>query len=130
MFEDLSLVQMSFRVARPAGLCHRALAEAVAIGDTPGYLARDVKQFTEIVNEPFTPRATRVGHGTGPAPSRPSGHDRIQIDLAQQAGPNGNSVSLEAEMIKGVEARGRHALALAVYDKVHQFMRMGLGRVR
>ena len=130
MLEDLSLVQMASRLARHSGLRHRVIAENVSNADTPSYRAREVKQFAEIVNEPFTPRATRAGHAIGPTTNRPSGHEEVVIDRSMQAGPNGNSVSLEAEMIKAVETRGRHALALAVYEKAHQFMRMGLGRVR
>lgn len=128
MLEDLSLVKMASRLARHAGLRHRVISENVANADTPNFRAREVKEFREFVNESFMPRATRAGHGTGVAPGRPSGGDMVQIDLTEVAGPNGNSVSLESEMIKAVETRGRHALALAVYQKAHEFMRLGIGR--
>lgn len=128
MLEDLSLVKMASQLARHAGLRHRVISENVANADTPDFRARDVKKFTYNVNEEFMPRATRAAHGTGPAPGRPSGGDMVKLDLSQVSGPNGNSVSLESEMIKAVEARGRHALALAVYEKTHQFLRLGLGR--
>ena len=130
MFEELSVIRMASAMARHAGARHRVVAENIANADTPGYRARDVKGFADYINEPFTPRATRAGHIGGDAISRASRNPAPFIDLGVQASGNGNSVSLEAEIVKSVETQGQHALATAIYRKVHDLMRMGLGRGR
>ena len=127
MLEELSIIRLASAMARHAGARHRVVAANVANADTPGYRARDVRAFADYVNEPFTPRATRAAHLTAmPAASRP----QAIFDPTTLPGPNGNSVSLEAEMVKAVEAQGQHAMAQAIYRKAHDLMRLGLGRVR
>lgn len=125
MFEELPIIRMASALARNAGARHRVIAENVANADTPGYRARDVRPFAEWVNDPFIARATRPGHAQPPAhgPAAATVTDRTLVP-----GPNGNSVSLEAEMIKANEAQARHALATTVYRKAHELMRLGLGR--
>ncbi|MEM0990207.1 MAG: FlgB family protein [Pseudomonadota bacterium] len=130
MFEELNLVRMASTMARNASVRHRIVAENTANADTPGYRARDVKRFAEYVNNGFTPRATRVGHIADRGFERASRAPEVFIDPSVDAGPNGNSVSLETEMIKSTETRGQHALALAIYRKAHELMRLGLGRGR
>jgi len=130
MFKELSLIRMASAMARHAGARHNVVAQNIANADTPGYRARDVKGFAEYVNEPFTARATRPGHaGTAPL-ARAAFRPDTFVDRGVDAGPNGNSVSLEHEMVKAVEAQGQHALATTIYRKVHDLMRLGLGRGR
>ncbi len=117
-------------MARHAGARHRVIAENVANADTPGFQARDVKGFADYVNEGFTPRATRAGHLGADAISRSARNPEIFIDRSVQSSGNGNSVSLEGEMVKAVSAQGQHSLATAIYSKVHDLMRMSLGRGR
>jgi flagellar basal-body rod protein FlgB len=44
--------------------------------------------------------------------------------------PNGNTVSLEGEMVKSVEARQAHEMALAIYRATSDVVRASLGRSR
>lgn len=124
MFETLTVVRMASAMARHAAVRHSVIAENVANADTPGYRARDLHPFTDMVNEAFTPRMTRPGHvGEGPVV------DRAEITGATvAAGPNGNSVSLEEESLRAVETVGAHGLAMAIYAKAADVIRIGLGR--
>ena len=125
MLEELSIVRLASALARHSTARHRVIAENVANSDTPNYRARDIKAFGDYVNEGFTARVTRAGHiPTAPEMARP----QIIEDETSLMSPNGNSVSVEGEMVKAVEAQGRHALAQMVYRKTHEFMRLGLGR--
>ena len=126
MFENLSLLDLASAAARHAAARHRVIAENVANADTPGYRARDVEDFQATVNEAFTARTTRPGHlvFTG-APGVP----RI-IDAGLAPKPNGNTVSLEDQAVRATRAEERHALALAVYAKAVDLLRLGIGRVR
>ena len=129
MFEELTLVRMASSMARHAGARHRVVAENIANADTPGYRAREVRGFSEYVNEEFTARATRAGHMGGPSFGRAE-RPEIFVDESVQPTKNGNSVSLEAEMVKSVAAQGQHRLAMTIYRKTHDLMRLGLGRGR
>lgn len=124
MFDSLSVVQIASGMARHAAARHTVIAENVANADTPGYRARDLHPFTDMVNEGFTLRATRAGH-------LEAGRivERAEITGATvAAGPNGNSVSLEEESLRAVEAVGAHGLAMAVYAKAADILRIGIGR--
>lgn len=129
MIEELTLVRMASSMARHAGARHRVIAENVANADTPGYRARDVRGFAEYVNEAFTAKATRPGHEGGAGFGR-AVRPEIFVDQTVQTSANGNSVSLEAEMVKSVAAQGQHALATTIYRKAHDLVRLGLGRGR
>ncbi|MEM7744252.1 MAG: FlgB family protein [Pseudomonadota bacterium] len=129
MMEELNLLKMASSLARNASVRHRIVAENIANADTSGYRARDVKPFAEYVNNGFTHRATRAGHFVGGMDRAAQAPD-VFVDKTALPGPNGNSVSLEGELVKSVETRGQHRLAVTIYGKVHDLLRMGLGRSR
>jgi flagellar basal-body rod protein FlgB len=128
MLEKLSLVKMASALARHAATRHSVIAENVANADTPGFRARDVAPFSATVNEGFTPRATRPEH-FGAARSGMPGRPEV-VELSGARAPNGNSVVLEDQSLRAVEAQGRHALATSVYSKAVDMLRIGLGRNR
>ncbi len=127
MFEKLELIQMAQSLAAQSGARMAVIAENVANADTPGYKAKDLPSFAEAyADDPGQMRTTRSGHLTGafpattPLPERTRGHEA----------PNGNSVSLEAEMVKSVETRQNHDVALAIYRATSDVIRASLGRNR
>lgn len=127
MFEKLELTRMAQALAAQSGARMAVIAQNVANADTPGYKARDIPSFAEVFKaEGLTLRSSRAGHigassqGAAPAPDVVRGHES----------PNGNSVSLEAEMVKSVEARQSHEMALAVYRATSDVVRASLGRSR
>ncbi len=130
MLEELTILRMASAMARHAGTRHRVIAENVANADTPGYRARDVKGFADHVAETFQAKASRPGHFGADGGARASTRSDAMIDFQTQASGNGNSVSLEAEMVKAVETQGQHAMATAIYRKAHDLLRLGLGRGR
>jgi flagellar basal-body rod protein FlgB len=127
MFEKLELTRMAQSLAAQSGARMAVIAENVANADTPGYKAKDMPAFSEVfAEEGGDMRATRPGHLTAasssslPMPEIVRGHEA----------PNGNSVSLEAEMVKSVEARQSHDMALAIYRASSDVIRASLGRPR
>ena len=130
MLENLTLLDLASGMARHATSRHRVIAENVANADTPGYRARDIKDFQAIVKESFTARATRPGHARFGA--RFGDHTRTlqTFELALPPSPNGNTVNIEDQAVRAVQAQGQHALALAVYAKAIDILRLGLGRRR
>jgi len=124
--ENLTIAKLASAMARHAAARHRVLAENVANADTPGFRSRDVEPFSTLVNDRFRPRLTRPGH-LGPREAV-LGVARLVEDPG--GAPNGNSVNLEREATRAVETQGAHGLALAVYAKTADILRLGLGRNR
>lgn len=127
MFNDLAVLDLASSMARHAAERHKLIAENVANADTPGYRARDVQDFSTLVNDRFTPRATRPGH-VDASGDRAQPAAVVMPDLPAE--PNGNTVNLEDQTLRSVEAQGQHRLALTVYGKTLDLLRLGLGRVR
>lgn len=126
MFEKLDLTRMAQGLAATAGARLGLIAQNVANADTPGYRARDLPDFaqTYAAGNGLAMRATRSGHFGAPdkpAPPEP-------IFSGGSASPNGNTVSLELEMVKSVEARQSHDMALAIYRATSDVIRASLGR--
>ena len=128
MFENLEIFRMSNAMAVHAGMRQAVVAENIANADTPGYAARDVQPFEELLKQNaggYGMRATRASHLNGTA----AGHDiAISERRDVQADPNGNSVSLELEMLNAVEVKRQHDRALAIYKSAMTTLRTSLGR--
>ena len=111
MYENLALLRTADAMARHAGARQAVVAKNMANADTPGYRAMAIAPFNENDGQSdLTMRATRPGHlGFGEAaPPR-------QSEVVGEASPNGNSVSIEMEMIHAAEVEREHNRALSVY---------------
>ena len=121
MFADLKLLNLASAMARHAAARHEVLAENIANADTPGYKAKDL--------EPFAAAYERAVNEEGAAAGAQDAQWRIINAPAPGAmSPNGNSVSLEDQMVKTVEAQQDHDAATAIYKTSLDILRMTLGR--
>ena len=127
VFEKLEIVRMAQAMAAHAGARQSEIARNIANADTPGFRARDLKPFDEVYTSGAggLMRASRAGHLGQGATDEDALTDRL---MAGAAAPNGNSVSLEAEMVKAVEVRQQHEMALAIYRSTSNVVRASLGR--
>ncbi len=126
MLESLSVTRMAEQLAAHAGARLGLIARNVAQADTPGYKAVDLEDFqTSYQNAGADPmRATRSGHFLGAGQGM---EPLVQTDGGEMS-PDGNSVSLSHEMVKSVEVRQQHDMALAVYRNAADIIRASLGR--
>jgi flagellar basal-body rod protein FlgB len=126
MFEKLDLTRMAQGLAANAGARLGVIAQNVANADTPGYKARDLPDFAQTYasGDGLAMRATRSHHFGAPDDQGPA----EPIFSGGSASPNGNTVSLELEMVKSVEARQSHDMALAIYRATSDVIRASLGR--
>ncbi len=111
------------------------LSQNVANADTPKYVARDLKplDFQEMLKNATKPQsAINAGQLTVDAPnqiqiSAPSteytGYDAPDTESS----PAGNSVSLEAEMIKVSDTQSQFQAASNLYAKALSLMRTAIG---
>ncbi len=128
MFENLAVFRLAYAMATHAGARQAVVAQNMANSDTPGYRAQDIAPFqaeTETYQATFTSRATRPGHlhGTGTGTTFAVGDRPGAV-----ADPNGNSVSLETEMIHAVDTKRQHDRALTIYRSSLTILRGAIGR--
>ncbi|MGC8201115.1 FlgB family protein [Aliiroseovarius sp. PTFE2010] len=127
MYEKLDILAMARGLAAHSEARQNAIAQNVANADTPNYRARDVASFQETfqATNHTQLRATRAGHlqATGSTAVSP----RI-IDEPGPSTPNGNTVSLETEMLKSADVKSAHDRALAVYRSSMNILRTTIGR--
>jgi len=117
MFESLDILRMAQSFAAHAATRQQAIAQNVANADTPGYRSRDVVAFTEYW------RATNAPGGTETKQTL----IRVEADPATTS-PDGNTVSLEHEMMRSVSARQQHEMALGIYSMARDVLRATIGR--
>ena len=128
MFENLEIFRMSHAMATHAGNRQALVAQNMANADTPGYAARDLAPFQQVYRSddaPHLPRATRPGHLFGQGPTAAF---EPRLDSGAQSDPNGNSVSIETEMLRAVDVKRQHDRAIAIYRSSLTVLRTALGR--
>jgi flagellar basal-body rod protein FlgB len=126
MFENLDVFKMSSAMAKHAGERQAVISQNVANADTPGYKARDISTFSsdyEMTNSTAL-RATRDGHLNGPTNTELTSFFTEKIS----GSPDGNTVSVEDQMLKATETIRQHDRALAIYKSALGVLRSSLGR--
>ena len=123
---NLDVLRLAKALAQHASQRQSLIAQNVANADTPGFRALDISEFSEAYGatgpRAMALRTTRPGHMSGP-PS--TGTHRVTDDAPVGAeSPNGNTVSLEDQMIRSVETRQAHDLAMGVYSKTLDILRL------
>lgn len=118
MLKSVNLLDTMSAMAGHAAKRHAVIADNIANADTPGFKARDVKPFAEIFEI-----ATRDGKNIKSLQA-----DIGLMEVNDAASSNGNTVSLEQQMMHSVQAKGDHDMALAVYRKSLDMMKMALGK--
>lgn len=125
---DLNILSLASAMASHASARQQVIAENVAHADTPGYRARDIADFGTVLESgvPFVARQTRPGHiafGADPRGFEP----REQTAFGAET-PNGNSVSLEDQMMRAAAVRQEHEMAIGVYAKSLAILRTAVSK--
>ena len=127
MFENLEIFRMSHAMAKHAGNRRALVAQNVANSDTPGYLAQRLPSFADAIESPLAigRRSTRASHLFG--------DKTVQMQAKVSAerldpSPNGNTVSVEREMLESVNVKREHDRALTIYKSSLKILRMSLGK--
>ncbi len=129
---DIGILQMAQNLAVHASARQSVIAQNIANADTPGYKARDMATFADSFRETAYMRASsspvRAGHialGT-----ERSGGDIFESAEFGAESPNGNTVSLEDQLVRAADVKYQHDLALGIYSKSMNILRTGMGRIR
>ncbi|RED12765.1 flagellar basal body protein [Pontivivens insulae] len=116
MSHETSMLGVSSALVRHSALRQSILAQNIANADTPGFRARDVSAFTleSVAQRPtLGPRAAAE-----------------TLFISGIASPDGNSVTLEDQMIRSADTRRAHDLGTTLFRKSIDLLRLGLGRTR
>ncbi len=116
MFQSLDILRMAQSFAAHAATRQEAIAQNVANADTPGYRSRDVVPFSD-----YWQATNAGGSATSQTLIRVEGHPAT-------TSPDGNTVSLENEMMRAVSARQQHEMALGIYSMARDVLRASIGR--
>jgi flagellar basal-body rod protein FlgB len=130
VFENVEILNLAEGRARHAASRQAVVASNIANSDTPGYRAQDVSSFDEAYRGASARnagmRATRPGHIQDVSPMTST----VTMDVGGEASPNGNTVSLEQEMVRSVEAQRDHTRSVTVYQSALTVLRTSVGRGR
>ncbi|MCF6233685.1 MAG: FlgB family protein [Rhodobacteraceae bacterium] len=129
MFADLNVFKTAHALAVHAGQRQAIVAQNVANADTPGFKARDIAPFNQLLATESSSsgmNASRSSHLNGI-----SGQDLRWETITPKAAsdPNGNSVSIENELLRGVAVKRQHDRAVAIYKFSLSVLRTSLGRI-
>lgn len=126
---NLSVLRLASGLASHATTRQTILAENIANADTPGYHARDIDSFAAALDDssmPFVARRTRPEHI--PFGTEANGFGTHEDSVKGAETPNGNTVSLEDQMMRAADVKQSHDLALGVYAKSLEILRSTLGK--
>ncbi|MBL4854209.1 MAG: hypothetical protein JKY25_08230 [Robiginitomaculum sp.] len=118
MTSELSILKMASAMAEHASRRHAVISKNIANADTPGYKAKDIEPFAEIYKT-----AARTDAGISDVLKKSK-----LLEMNSPADPNGNTVSLEEQMLKSSSTVGKHDLAMLMYRKTMDMMKMAIGK--
>ncbi|RNF35183.1 FlgB family protein [Paracoccus methylarcula] len=127
MFERIELMNMARAMTDHAVRRNTVVARNIANADTPGFKTRDLQSFADSYRRTDPPplRTSRSGHVATPFWSAASPRE---VMSGTRNSPNGNSVSLEEEMLKLAETKREHDLSLGIYRSALTLMRTSIDR--
>ena len=126
MFEKIEMMRMARALGAHASQRHLVVARNIANADTPGFKAADTASFADSYRSAETTplRTTNARHLALPEGSPVTRQTGDETGVS----PNGNSVSLEEEMLKAAEVKRGHDLSLGIYSSALDLMRTSIGR--
>ncbi len=126
MLGDLKLLSIASALARHSAQRHQVVSENIANADTPGFKAKDLEPFADA----FTRATSQIRAENGGASNNFNSTVWRSLDVSSPGltSPNGNTVSLEDQMVRSVQAQGDHDAAVTIYKKTIDILRLSLGR--
>ena len=130
MFKSIEVFQSAQSLARHSARQQAVVAKNIAHADTPNFRAMtlpDHAKQDQSLQMTSLSRVPRARHIMTPAAS---GNIQPHVDKAAQLSPNGNSVSIETEILKSIEAERTHKRAMTVYQSALTILKSSIGRGR
>lgn len=116
MAHSVSLLDLASNMARHAATRHSLVSQNIANADTPGYKAQDVTDFADVMKAQILSGPEAV---INPLEA---------IDRPSVGSPNGNTVSLEDEIMRAAKSQNDHELAVSMYRTTLTMMKTAVGK--
>jgi flagellar basal-body rod protein FlgB len=138
MLDQIDLFRLTGDRMRYLTERQRVIAKNIANADTPGFQAQDSTPFTfsSAVLNTSSPSVNNAGHAASLTLARTEpGHIALPAPGSAQAAskasaysekPDGNTVSLEEQMVKSADIGNGFALASAAYTKSISLMKIAI----
>lgn len=111
----------------------QVLSKNISNADTPGYLPSDVKplDFKKAIEDVTAPQVavTDPGHLQG-TPVSSSRYRVEKVRAPEEIKPDGNGVTLEEQIMKVGETKGKYDMAANLYQKNLSFLKLAVGSGR
>lgn len=114
---DLAILRVAGALGRHSAERHSVIAANIANADTPGFRAKDLEAFADAVR--------RQRQGNGSATFR-----QQNINALGAASPNGNTVSLDDQMLRAGAASRAGDIAATIFAKTIAMLRAAGARPR
>lgn len=132
MLDGIDVFRVSGASMRYLAERQNVLAQNVANADTPNFRARDLRPFavnSRLLGKagaavPLQLAATRTGHV---GLSRDGIHMVVDRAASETEDPNGNTVSLEEQMVKQADVAKSYDMATTVYRRSAALFRTAAG---
>jgi flagellar basal-body rod protein FlgB len=128
MFDSLEIFNMASGLARHSGARQTLVARNIAHADTPGFRQRDLVSFAESYRAGDAGNLMQRTRATHMTDTPIAGEFREEVVQSVASDPNGNTVTIESEILKTAEIRQQHEMALSVYRHGMSLLRTSLGR--
>jgi flagellar basal-body rod protein FlgB len=132
VFRDIAAFALASARMAHASQRNSIIARNIANADTPGFKAQDVERFdfgsmAAKGQDALVPKSTRPGHVAVEATHAAAGARVVTPDASGES-PDGNTVTLEEQMVEAAETRANFELASTLYSKNLSLLRTVLGR--
>lgn len=128
MFEKIEMMRMARSMGQHVAQRQGIVARNIANADTPDYKAQDLQSFEDSYRRRDDIPALRTSDPRHIATPDWSPAAAQRLTTTTGVSPNGNSVSLENEMLKAAELKREHDLSLGIYRSALDLMRTSIGR--
>ncbi|WP_298295596.1 FlgB family protein [uncultured Litoreibacter sp.] len=130
MFTSLEIFQTANSVARHSAQQQAVIARNIAHSDTPGFKAMTLPDPAHNSHANVSPGGLKISRSNHIQNSPLFSSTQLQLEPRGSTSPNGNSVSVEIETLKSIEAERNHSRAITVYQSALNIIRSSIGRGR
>ncbi len=126
MLDDINILKLSSAMARHAADRHQLIAQNIANADTNNFKAKELEPFEEAYSR-LSNNQNKFGQPLSAGGSNASWRTET-ISARGIESPNGNTVSIEDQMMRSIEAQQNFEAATTIYKKTLDILRSSLGR--
>ncbi|WP_212522785.1 flagellar basal body rod protein FlgB [Actibacterium sp. MT2.3-13A] len=109
----------------------QVISENIANADTPGFRAREVSGFSEMLDDSARPSGVVTTNARHLGGAAQAGNVRVRVDDgAWDQSMDGNTVVLEQQSIKAAEVSENYRMAAQLYRKGHELLTLAVTGIR